>query len=498
MVVGAQKIEKACEGDFGFGGADHPLACEDGTGKEAECPCGSEDLAGLIRLAVQRELPGLKGQLEAMPDPRREHPMKVYPPLVMLWLGIELFLMQPGSRRQFDLDKATGACLANLLALAGLPEGSLKRSPTAEAMDDYLQKLDPAHIVALRFWIVRELIASKRLAPCRFQGFWRLAVDATGLYTFRKRHCPHCLTRTDKGTGVTTYFHHVLEFKLVSPEGLAISLYSEFIMNSDGATKQDCEIKAFQRAAPVVKRAFPCLKFLLLCDGLYAKVTVMSLCERYGWAYSITLKENLPTLKAEAEKRLAQAKFKTIKLEGGISQELRFVEGLWHQTESGRELCHVLSCSETASKPDGSPETTRFLWLTNIRPSIAGSETLANDACRQRWKIENQGFNMQKNHGSNIQHGYGVTGHAWRNYYLLAQIAQILLQLALFTDAFHKLPSRRCLKARGSPPPLLKVFASLKNFMKRLAEAFRYYKPTWRTLQEIGMESCQLRFLFSG
>jgi hypothetical protein len=31
----------------------------------------------LIRLAVQRELPGLNGQLEAMPDPRREHPMNL-------------------------------------------------------------------------------------------------------------------------------------------------------------------------------------------------------------------------------------------------------------------------------------------------------------------------------------------------------------------------------------------------------------------------------------
>ena len=105
---------------------------------------------------------------------------------------------------------------------------------------------------------------------------------------------------------------------------------------------------------------------------------------------------------------------------------------------------------------------------------------------------------MQKNHGSNIQHGYGVTGHAWRNYYLLAQIAQILLQLALFTDALHKLPSRRRRKARGRPDPLLKVFASLKNFLKRLAEAFRYCRPTWHTLREIGAENCQLRFLFSG
>ena len=120
---------------------------------------------------------------------------------------------------------------------------------------------------------------------------------------------------------------------------------------------------------------------------------------------------------------------------------------------------------------------------------------LANKAGRQRWKIENQGFNTQKNNGYNIEHGYGVKGHAWENYYLIAQIAHVIAQMAAWTDAIHKLPSRRIAKRPGSPQPLLELFGSMKNFVKRLAEAFRYCPPTWRDIVELGY--FQLRRLYA-
>jgi len=401
-----------------------------------------------------------------------------------------MFVTQPGSRRQYDFDKNTAAFLRNLLLLAEA-DGEVPRSAISETADDLLQKIHPGHFVHLRTEMVNSLVRSKRIDACKYGIYWRLAADATGLYTFKRRHCEHCQTKKSSSTGEVTYFHNVLEFKLVSPDGLAISIYSEFIANIDGETKQDSELKAFYRAAPEIKKLWPCMKFLLLGDGIYANANVMELCDILRWKYCFSLRDNLPTLKAEAEKKLERAKALKHSPEEDVDQELRYVENLRH----AGHINHVLQCKETKKDKYGLERTTGFLWVTNLRPSSEGPENLANDAGRQRWKIENQGFNSQKNGGINIEHGYGVTGYAWQNYYLIAQIVHIIIQMATCTDAIHKLPQWRESKKRGRPLPLLEIFGSMRNFIKRLAEAFRFCSPSWRKISELGC--FQLRYINS-
>ena len=49
---------------------------------------------------------------------------------------------------------------------------------------------------------------------------------------------------------------------------------------------------------------------------------------------------------------------------------------------------------------------------------------------RLRWKIENEGFNSQKNDGYNLQHKFSHTSlFAMQNYYQLLQIAHLINQL---------------------------------------------------------------------
>lgn len=58
--------------------------------------------------------------------------------------------------------------------------------------------------------------------------------------------------------GKTTYYHPVLEAKLVLPNGFAFSILTEFIENpGKNPTKQDCELKAFYRLAERLKAEFP-------------------------------------------------------------------------------------------------------------------------------------------------------------------------------------------------------------------------------------------------
>jgi len=65
-----------------------------------------------------------------------------------------------------------------------------------------------------------------------------IAVDATGVESYRERHCEHCLSKKSKN-GKVTYFHYVLEAKLVTSAGHALSLASEWIENPAGEFNKD-------------------------------------------------------------------------------------------------------------------------------------------------------------------------------------------------------------------------------------------------------------------
>lgn len=48
---------------------------------------------------------------------------------------------------------------------------------------------------------------------------------------------------------------------------------------------------------------------------------------------------------------------------------------------------------------------------------------------RQRWKIENEGFNRQKNWQGDITHACSFNANALKNHYLIYQIADFVRQM---------------------------------------------------------------------
>lgn len=67
-------------------------------------------------------------------------------------------------------------------------------------------------------------------------------------------------------------------------------------------------------------------------------------------------------------------------------------------------------------------------FITNIRITQRNAKNLIQ-AGRSRWKIENEGFNRQKNLLYQIEHASSHNYTAMKNHYLLTQIADILMQL---------------------------------------------------------------------
>lgn len=57
------------------------------------------------------------------------------------------------------------------------------------------------------------------------------------------------------------------------------------------------------------------------------------------------------------------------------------------------------------------------------------TRTRKGESSQNRWRIENEGINLQKNIRYGIRHVNSVDYNAMKCHYLLAQIADILLQL---------------------------------------------------------------------
>lgn len=300
--------------------------------------------------------------------------------------------------------------------------------------------------------MVGRLTRSRALESERlFNQFYLCAIDATGHLSFSERHCPHCLVQHQNGK--TTYYHMVLESKLVTSSGMAFSASTEFVENADArAEKQDCELAALARLLPKMKGRFPRLRICLLLDALYANKTVFSLCERIGWRWIVTFKEGrLPTVFDEFHRLKALSPENCVEhREAGRYQRLSWVEGLEHE---GHRFWGF-DCLTY----DENFEVQYFAWATNLPANRRTVVHLANKGGRLRSKIENEGFNVQKNHGYALEHAYSHDPTAIKNYYFLLQIAHTVVQLMI------KGGLRKAFKSR---------LRTLRNFFRRLAESLR-------------------------
>jgi len=125
----------------------------------------------------------------------------------------------------------------------------------------------------------------------------------------------------------------------------------------------------------------------------------------------------------------------------------------------------AILCEE--SSPTG--EKTTFAWLTNLAVNRDSVMAIAEQVGRLRQKIENEGFNVQKNSGLNLEHVFSQNWDHAKAYYYLLQIGHLLMQL-LHHNSLH-----RALAKQYGQPSVLALWGALKKIPQRLLEALRYY-----------------------
>lgn len=326
--------------------------------------------------------------------------------------------------------------------------------PHAVTVNEYFERLDPEELQKVQQKQVYGLIRSKVFYDARYQKKWLVIVDGTQTYSGKRKLNDGCLERRyNKGTEEETVNYHcdVLEAKIMLGESLVVSIGSEFIENngedaerqkdlSEEKRKQDCETKAFKRLAGKIKKTFPRLPIILLADSLYASEPVMNTCRDNGWEFIIRYKTgSIPSITEEYEKipekeTAGHAEFlNDIDYNGKPVNMLRF----WEE-----------------KIVNGGAVRTDFQWLTSIRLT---KKNAGRTACigRKRWKIENEGFNRQKNWQGDITHACSHNSTAMKNHYLMTQISDMVKQLYEWF----------CLKARG-------IKKKQKNISSELLESF--------------------------
>ena len=217
--------------------------------------------------------------LQSVPDPRDPR-FTTYPINYLLMTGILMFLTKLGSRRQIRFQFNTPAFIRNVNLLCGTSAETMEHPDTLAYLS---RKMNLQGLEDLRRAMMARLIRMKCFERDRLLGkYYRIAIDGTGYLTYRRRHCDQCLTRKRDGK-IISYYHPVLEAKLVTPFGFSLSIGTEFIENpKQNVDKQDCERKAFARLVRHLKQDFPQLRICLLLDSLYACGPVFDLCREMG------------------------------------------------------------------------------------------------------------------------------------------------------------------------------------------------------------------------
>jgi hypothetical protein len=230
-----------------------------------------------------------------LPDGRDQDAI-IYDRRFLAWWGILLYVLQLGSRRQldFELEAEAPHVLPNVNRLANTEQNT---RPVHDTLDYFLGKSRASALGDVRTKMIRRLLRMKVLDEARLLGHMVMVVDATGWLHFVQQHCPHCLVQRHKHG--TVYLNQILEAKILGTGGLTLSMGSAFIENADARTtpvaaeafKQDCELSAFSRLTPEIKRAYPQLRLCLAADALYACGRVFQICQDNHWSYVLTFKE---------------------------------------------------------------------------------------------------------------------------------------------------------------------------------------------------------------
>jgi Transposase DDE domain len=345
-------------------------------------------------------LSGLRAVCATFPDPRKGRGGNI--DIADFGLSaFAMFFMQSGSFLAYQRALETGRGRSNCQTLFGIG-----RIPCDNYIRDRLDEADPA-LLQPCFERMETLLAE----PALRQAFGRLgdrtliAWDGTEYFCSQKLGCPNCSTRK-RSNGKTESYHSLLSATVVAPgHSKVVPLMPEFVAPQDGAEKQDCERNACKRWFAKHGARLAPLRPIFLGDDLFACHPVAKMVADAGADFIFTAKESShkalydfiagADLSRHEEKARRRATKETF--------HYRWIEAV--PIREGKDAILVNWIGFEILDAKGKVKYS-MAWVTSLPVSKANVAEIA--ACgRARWKIENESFNVMKNHGYELEHNFG-------------------------------------------------------------------------------------------
>ncbi len=335
-----------------------------------------------------------------MPDPRRGDNRR-YTMADVGMAALSVFLMQSPSFLAHQRALAERGRRSNAHTLFGLD-----RIPCDNHIRQLLDGVPTEHFDGQFHAIVEDLDARGALAPMRrLDGHTLVALDGTEFFRSRKVHCDNCSTRK-RADGGTEHFHQMLAANVVAPgRAQSLPLPPEFVRPQDGAAKQDCERQAVKRWLARHGPRCAALRPVYLGDDLYACQPVCQAMRDAGGDFLLTCKQ--PSHKTLYE-YLDGIRPPTRRRTTGTGSRRRVHRYRWMTDlpiRDGDDALRVNWLEIVSARPDGTV-TYRGAFVTSLDVDRDNVAELA-DCARARWKIENETFNVLKQHGYHLEHNFG-------------------------------------------------------------------------------------------
>lgn len=343
---------------------------------------------------------GLKAVCAAFPDPRKGRGGNI----AMADFGLSafaMFFMQSASFLSFQRTLEKGQGRSNCQTLFGI-----EKIPSDNYIRDMLDAADPA-LLAPCFERVESLLAEPpmRQAFGRLGGRTFVAWDGTEYFCSQKIGCPHCLTRK-RSKGKLESYHAMLAATVVAPgHSKVVPLMPEFIAPQDGAEKQDCERNAAKRWHEKHGARLSPLRPIYLGDDLFACQPIAKMVTDNGGDFLFTCKESSHKALydfidgAEAERHEEKVR----KRNTAETFRYRWIESV--PLRDGKDAMLVNWIGFEILDAKGRVKY-KMAWVTSLPVSKDNVAEIVAGA-RARWKIENESFNVMKNHGYELEHNFG-------------------------------------------------------------------------------------------
>jgi hypothetical protein len=389
----------------------------------------------MVELSQKGMVQGVTKVFAAMTDPRKgRNSQYLFTDICLAAFG-SFFLQSPSFLAyQRAMQERIGRNNArSLFGISDIPTDDQIRN-----ILDLIPAKDLSDLYGYFFILLEAFESSGHLKQFRIKGLGNtmlVAIDGTDHFSSGILHCDQCRTHTH-GDGGTTYSHSMINPVIVAPgkKGVAIALAPEFITNTDGAKKQDCEINAAKRLLVRDGKHLASRNITILADDLYshepfcrdvldAGCQFIFVCKPeshktlYAWIKGIMIEKIVDSFNGKEHlvwryQYAAGVPLKEILKKGKKPLLVNFVEVTITERATGKQVYHNA-------------------FITSHSLTGETVETIVNCG-RARWKTENENNNVLKNYGYYLEHNFG---HGEK------QLASVLTTLILLSFLMHTILS---------------------------------------------------------